>query len=280
MQVSGTSATQKQWLLESLYGMPLEQIRVLGTPGSYAATVSAMSTAKTSTKLLGDAQNDLVFRPIQPCRFIDTRNIGGPISGSRDYDLDNTGTTYGGVGACDPKASAGGNADNIGGIAINLTIVGPTVSPGFMGARPFGSTNTTSMVNWYQTGPTVQAANASVVMTDQSGATDEIEFFGSPTDIVVDIFGVFTAPAPTALDCTAVTLVSPSIPTGQRTFAQPTCAAGYTVTGGGVAAATNDNQIIEASEARSNGWFTSVLNNSGGSRIFTFSATCCRVPGR
>jgi len=118
------------------------------------------------------------------------------------------------------------------------------------------------------------------VMTDQSGATDEIEFFGTPTHIVVDILGVFTAPAPSSLDCTTVSAVSPSIPSGSRTFATPTCAAGFAVTGGGVGAATNDNQIVEASFQSGNGWFSAVLNNSGASRVYTFKANCCRVPGR
>src|SRR5690242_19361613 len=109
--------------------MSVEQIQAMGIPGSYASTVSAMSSVKATPKLLGDASTDLVYRPITPCRYIDTRNVGGPISGFRDFDLHNTGTTYGGSGSCDPKSAApGGDPANIGAVAFNLAIVG--VDPG------------------------------------------------------------------------------------------------------------------------------------------------------
>jgi hypothetical protein len=280
-QQGGVSNDQKRWLAESLYGMSLEQIQAMGIPGSYPATVNAMSSVKTTMKALGSASTDLVYRPITPCRYIDTRNVGGTISGFRDFDLHNTGAAYGGSGACDPKSAApGGDPANIGAVAFNLAIIGvsPSNAPGFMGARPQGSSNSTALVNWYESGPSVQASNASAVSINQTNG--QIEFFGTPTDIVVDMLGIFTPPAPTALDCVQVTLVSPSIPSNGRTFAQPTCAAGYTVTGGGVTAATNDNNRIEASEAVGNGWFTAVLNASAGTRVYTFSANCCRVPGR
>ena len=52
-QQGGVSNDQKRWLAESLYGMSLEQIQAMGIPGSYSATVNAMSSVKTTTKALG-----------------------------------------------------------------------------------------------------------------------------------------------------------------------------------------------------------------------------------
>ena len=127
-----------------------------------------------NTKLEGPAfggnSTELVYIPLTPCRFIDSRNVGGPLVGTAAFDLDLAGNTYGGSAACAPAAAVGGNANLIGAIAINVAIVSPTAAPGFVGARPFGATTTTALVNWYQAGASVQASNAGVVTTDQSAS--------------------------------------------------------------------------------------------------------------
>ena len=95
----------------------------------------------------------------------------------------------------------------------------PTVAPGFIGVRPAGATNTSALVNWYASGPTVQASNAGVVTTNQSlSSADEIEFFGSSTQFIVDVFGVFAAPTATALDCTNGTETNVVVNTITRDF--------------------------------------------------------------
>lgn len=188
-----STADQLQWLRERLYGTSLAQLQAMGMPSTFQAASAALTRTSVATKDLGDPQTDLVYRPITPCRYIDTRNVGGPIVGTRDFDLTNTGSTYGGSGACDPKATAPfAFAGDIAAININVTIVGPGIAPGFIGARPHGSANTTSLVNWYEGGPNVQAANAAVVST---AGTGQVEFFGSPVNIVVDVMGIFTMPA-------------------------------------------------------------------------------------
>lgn len=85
--------------------------------------------ARQETSRHGGLSTELVYIPLIPCRFIDTRNVGGPLVGTRGFDLDLTGTSYGGSGTCDPSAAVGNNANNIGGIAINVAIVSPTVAP-------------------------------------------------------------------------------------------------------------------------------------------------------
>jgi len=278
MQAQQTPASSRQWVMEKLLKMPLEQVRAVGMPGSFAATSNAISKA-AHLKAIGDGSTDLEYRPITPCRFIDTRNVGGPIIGSRTFDLDAAGDTYGGSASCNIVTASGIlDADDMAAVAINVAIVSPTNAPGFLGARPAGSSNTTALVNWYQAGAQVQASNAGVIPTFQ-GAGDEIEFFGSPTQIIVDVFGVFTRAGATTLDC-----VYPSTPltiaNGARDFTTVNCTAGYQVTGGGLSAPFNTGLVVQASGPNGNGWFASLLNTSGGTITETVFAACCRVPGR
>ena len=193
----------RMWLLESMYRAPLSELRAIAAGRGPDAIVRAVTKAAKAPQKLGAANTELVYYPITPCRYIDTRNVGGLLTTPRGFDLASTGNTYGGSAACNPKAAVGGNEDTIGALAINVAIVSPTTAPGFVGVRPAGDINQSALVNWYAAGPTMQASNAGVVTTNQSGATvNEIEFFGSPTQFIVDVFGVFAAPTATSLDCT------------------------------------------------------------------------------
>lgn len=43
-----------------------------------------------------------------------------------------------------------------------------------------------------------------MITTDQTALANEIEFFGSSTQFIVDVFGLFAAPVATAMSCTEV----------------------------------------------------------------------------
>ena len=288
------SAEQQRWLLESLYQMPLSQIRAMKPAGSVEGVAREMSKAKAVTpKLeqpaLGGLASELVYIPVTPCRLIDTRNVGGPIVGSRSFDLDANGSTYGGSASCNVVTNSGiGTSGNGAAVAINVAIVSPTAAPGFIGARPVGATNTTALVNWYQAGAAVQASNAGVVSYDQQGAvTDEIEFFGSPTQIIVDLFGVFAAPTATALDCTAVFVENTTI-AANATFdiSIPACPAGYTMTGAGCRtpgfqqADWAINGLYKSSAINPIDAYCSGRNITAGTITVQGTAQCCRLPGR
>jgi hypothetical protein len=294
----GLSVERQNWLRESLYMMSLDAVRALGVPSTFAATRDGIRTAqKIAAKALGDASNDLVYRPITPCRYIDTRVTGVPV-GSSPYsvDLGVTGSTYGGSGGCNPVVASGvANADDFAAISMNVAIVNPQFFPGFIGARPAGSPLVTALVNWYQGGAIVQASNAAVVTTKQ-GAGDEIEFFGTPTDLVVDIMGVFTRPDATALDCQSPSpgqagLGTANVPPGSSftdLFQAPACAAGYAAVSlgceyGPVAPAglalTSAGVPDPATGFVACSWFNgsaSTLDKSN----FHIHTRCCRVPGR
>jgi hypothetical protein len=291
-QSAQVDATKQRWMMESLYALPLSELRAIGMPGSYDQ--AAVAIARANVKLardvnakLGELDTELVYIPITPCRFIDTRNVGGRITGtpigSRSYDLDLTGAAYGGSAACNPKAFVANDANNIGAIAINLAIVDPALAPGFMGARPFGSTNTTSMVNWYEAGPTVQASNAGIVTSDQTLVADEIEFFGTTAHIVVDVLGMFSAPTSTALDCVTGTLTTTNVTAG-ATFSLDAgaCPANYRMVsnscqtlGSDLSIRLSEHGVINATTANCTG-----VNSSGGTLTVTNTPWCCRLPGR
>ena len=280
------TADYRMWLLESMYRAPLADLRAIRPEAGHDAIVKAVAKAAKAPAKLGAASTELVYYPITPCRYIDTRNVGGPLTAPRGFDLANTGNTYGGSAACDPKAAVGGNEDTIGALAINVAIVSPTTAPGFVGVRPAGAVNTSALVNWYAAGANVQASNAGVVTTNQSQATvDEIEFFGSPTQFIVDVFGVFAAPTATALDCTNGTETNVVVDTANRDFNlfAAACPTGYAMVSNSCQASgdfTGGNVVLAGQ-----GTFTGD-SNCFGYYAGTSSATiyntpwCCRIPGR
>ncbi len=283
------SADQQRWMQESLYKLPVAKLRAMGAPSGYDAAANAIAQAKAdiareSVTKLGQTSTELVYYPITPCRFIDTRIIGGKIVGSRTYDLDATGDVYGGSASCNPKAAVGNIADNMAAISMNVAIVDPSAFPGFLGARPVGSTNTTSLVNWYLAGPTIQASNAGIVTTDQSFLTDEIEFFGTTTHIVVDVLGVFAAPTSTPLDCVTGTLTQVGVNTTTRDYNLQAsgCPTGY----GMVSNACNAIGDVAGVRQAGGGVFTAADARCLGRYEGASTATiinvpwCCRLPGR
>ena len=289
---TAASLEQRHWVLESLYRMSLEQVRTVGVPGTYAATADAIARAeRIAPKAIGSQAADLTYTPFTPCRYIDTRNVGGKILGARGYDLAASGTSYGGVAACSPIAIlAIGDENLIGGLAFNMTIVDTSAaaSPGFATVRPAGSTNTTALVNWTTSSAAFQLGNAATVSTDQGGLSNEFEIYTSGSvHAIVDLFGAFIVPQATALGCSNQTALK-AIPTG--TFGEiqsAACPAGTTITGGscgwqnagvgvtGVSKTINSSEVING-----NAWICGGANNYGADRDLVVKAICCKVPGR
>lgn len=275
----GLAAGWRQATLESLLALPLGALEQVDRE---AYTVDRLAAAMADTaedpNLIGDPNVDLVYTPFAPCRYIDTRNVGGKITAAapRAYDLVNSGNIYGGTGGC-------GVQENVAAaIAMNVTILDPSGAPGFVAVKPTLAAPTSSLVNWYQAGPAVQVANAGVVTMDQGGATAEFFVVSSESvHVIVDFFGVFQAPAATALQTTR-----PST-TVQRTsgfawnFFSPSCPAGYALTGGATQADFAANGVSMSISAPSgNAWSCVGQNNSGVTINVTCLAICSRVPGR
>lgn len=283
------TAANLVWLRESLYRLSAEQLRAIGLPSTFEEAQGAIAPLLEAGPMLGSVSNELVYYPITPCRYIDTRRQGGPLNGTRTFDLAFTGGAFGGSIACDPKAVVGGNEDRIGALAINVAIVGPTVSPGFLGVRPSGDTNTSALVNWWQQGPSVQASNAGVVTTNQSpSSASEIEFFGSPTHYVVDVFGIFAAPTATGMDCVVggyasatanattrnYAITAGACPTGYAKVSVNCSVAGGDFTGGRMRKAEGGINNPGAA-ATCSGYYSGTTSVTA-----TAQALCCRIPGR
>ncbi|HEU5478728.1 MAG TPA: hypothetical protein VFU90_02795, partial [Candidatus Tumulicola sp.] len=302
---STVTSEQLRWLREALYMLPLAEVQAIGVPGGFASAAAAVSSMQRSprvAKALGSATTDLVYVPITPCRYIDTR-VKPPMVGSTPYgvDLGQTGASYGGSAGCNIVTAAGlSNASDIAAVNMNVGIVNPQFQPGFLGARPAGSANSTSMVNWYQSGPTVQASNAGAVTTSGAATgSNQIEFFGTPTDLVVDIFGVFARPGATALNCTFASLNgtgSGNVATGSNytdlAVAQA-CPTGYAAVGlgcvyGPVAPAglalISKSIGVAPTELSQPGflgcvWFNGSTGALNGTDFHSYTR-CCQVPGR
>ena len=153
------------------------------------ATSMPVQRGLLSAKTLGDANDDLSYTPISPCRVVDTRVAGGALAA-------NVARTF--VGFSPNFSTQGGTATNCGmpnavaAIAMNVYAVNPTTL-GFIkvwagnGVEPAVST-----VN-YQSGITA-LANGAIVPVD---GTHDNEFQAkSPSQVhfIADVVGYFRAP--------------------------------------------------------------------------------------
>ena len=116
----------------------------------------------------------------------------------------------------------------------------------------------------------------------------EIEFFGGPTQFIVDVFGVFAAPTASTLDCVDGAFVTTTFDTTTRNYSLTAgaCPAGY------ANVSVNCSISAATSPAASSATRQGGINNpnavatcsghySGASTVtVTAEARCCRVPGR
>ncbi len=278
----GLSEGWRQPVLETLLPLSvraLERVSQQAVSLQSLAASTAEAVAADDSNVFGDENADLVYTPITPCRFIDTRfYVDGAINGIRPFDLDLTGASYGSSGACNPTALLGANGDSVGAIAANLTIVSPVNAPGFLAVKPTGAAAVSSLLNWYESGPNVQVANAGIFQTADGVSNFVIQTSGS-THVIMDILGAFIEPEATALQRTVLENTV-DIPNGDSgSSSSPPCPAGYALTGGGCGTGDIGHQL-ENSEPFDDEWFCYGNNKSGLESTLTAFAICSRVPGR
>jgi hypothetical protein len=260
--------------LESLLALPLRALRQVEAD---AVTVEALSVAAQSAaddpNLIGDPSEDLVYTPITPCRYIDTRH-GPKISSAapRSYDLANTGATYGGSGSCGaPQGIAAA-------LAANVTITEPDVAPGFLAFKPTLAAPVTSFMNWYEAGAHVQVANSGVVTVNQAGGAEFVIQVSDATHAIVDFFGYFAEPEATVLDRQLVTANAP-IAANNNAVVSVACPAGYLSSGGGCTSSSFLIQMVSSFQ-QGTGWICAANNATAAAGTITVAATCVRIPGR
>lgn len=281
----GLRAEWREATLNKLMLHPTAELQEIAKGATYASVLQASDRNSVRRKALGSTTEDLVYKPVTPCRFVDTRIVGGKISPTRSFDIAQTGAAYGGDAGCSLTALAGVPDDQIGAVALNVAVFDTSAGgqPGFLGIRPMGSTKLTSVMNWGATSPIGQDSNTTIVAMDQSADTDEFEVFDSgPVHVIIDIMGVFTAPGATALDCTTVEstglVVAPLV---SFNIDAPSCPATYAAVSPQFRNQTLINLTLLSNFSFIGGLFKCEGSNTGVVPVTLYCGVrCCRVPGR
>lgn len=277
-------------ILESMQKATLES-------GVTAVKSVAASSARVSAQGLGPealgGSNNLVYTALAPCRIMDTRNasfasgVQGPILGNSLKQLPGFITAglnwgqYGGAGGSDC-----GLNDTVGGaiyaVAIVITILNPNFSA-YLGVS--SSSNLSTVLSNVALNYTGGQGLSTMYIVRQNVNTI---YFAMPTglsaDIIFDVVGYFALSQATALDCTDLQSAPGTNVAANSTSSDisPTCAAGYTLTGGGCqgAFAGLNNVTNEPNGVGAQSWFCASQNVTAGAINLKASAICCRVPGR
>ena len=224
---------------------------------------------------LGDANQDLVYTPIEPCRIVDTRmpsSRGGPIG------ADSARSFYSWVGNF--GSMQGGDDSNCGippspaALAINVTAVNPD-RDGYLTVYPAETTTPNASSLNYESGDIV--GNEVVgVMRQGAGLGFQVYTWGQ-THVVVDAVGYFLPAVATPLDCQSESLAYEVAAGGQGTE-NVSCPTGFSATGGGCAGVLQG--LVRSSQPSGNGWFCRTENESASAATHRAHVNCCRVPGR
>jgi hypothetical protein len=243
------------------------------------------SQTVSTTKALGAVSSDLVFTPIQPCRILDTRVMGGPIASNFTRSFVGLTTTN--------FTAQGGSATDCGtlnvpaaALALTISVVNPVVAPaggggpgtGFLTIFPFGTAQPTAASILYK--DAVSLNNSAIVqIPTPRGSADFTVYASQTTNVVADIVGYFAPPFATALDCATVSGTPTSVAAGAYA-SLPTlfCAANYTPVALSISA--GENVLVADSYTAGNAGQIFVRSLSTNAQNVTAKLMCCRVPGR
>jgi len=243
-----------------------------GKPGGSPSLQAASAASGTRiAKVLGDAASDLVYVPITPCRILDTRVAGGviPANGTRDVDVTAV-SNYSFQGGDASNCSGAGAAGSFAAVAVNLTVVSPSIA-GYITAYPYGTTRPLAATVNYTAGDV--RGNFAIVQLDQGSAANEMTIYSyAQTHVVADIVGYYRNPGAPTLECvdTANSIVSVAAGGTSNAYA-PACAAGYTATSTNCEAGSWQMPIVF-----SHAGACSALNNGASAAELRASRTCCR----
>ena len=253
----------------------------VGTAARLAGNVKA---PPDTTALLGDVSADLTYIPINPCRILDTRAGSGTsfsAGQTRTYSYNNTNT--GANSSCNPNPGQYPGTRRPTAIAANVTVDETGLSGfavgSFLAIYPQGGTAGTSFMNF---GPGQVIANAGVFSINATSGQFTM-LASAPAQVIVDVFGVFVAPAPTALECQDLESAPMGVAAGSYSnVTSPSCPAGYMHTGG---ACNADHEALSAgtidfSSTRAYTFCFYRNTDNAAAHYITAVATCCRVPGR
>jgi hypothetical protein len=181
---------------EAASGRDFDRTFRLGALKSLAAgsledlQASLGQTGGLGVNLMGDSQADLVFTPVTPCRIIDTRLAGGPISAgaTRDFLVTGDTTSQGGANCGIPNGPATA-------AVINFVAVSPSGSGNLRGWPYGGSLPNASIIN-YAAVAGLNIANGVVLTLCNPAATTcakDLSLYAGvkATHVVADVLGYF-----------------------------------------------------------------------------------------
>ncbi len=143
----------------------------------------------TATVIAGGPPNPIQFIGVTPCRIVDTRNIGGPITGgsSRSFIVSQ-------LGNCGIPANAAA-------YSLNVTVVPNGTPLGYLTIWPTGAPQ--PVVSTMNSTDGRTKANAAVVPGGYQGAVTV--YVTNTTNVILDINGYFTGPSGSTLQFYSLT---------------------------------------------------------------------------
>lgn len=235
----------------------------------------------TSSRALGDA-TELVFTPINPCRFVDTRyaTAGALLAGTTRAFYNFNASGQGAPSACN-FSTPGIVSGSPGALALTVGVVYPGTS-GWVTLSPYNQSTNTSVVN-FAAGQTI--ANSTVVKTAGLAGQPDIQVTSpvATVHLTLDLLGFYLPNTPTALDCingpTTYASAQTILNNGGVGVGVAACPVGYTQVA--VSCYSSPYALTMNSVTQSACYFSNV---SGASYTITSSSLstyprCCRVPG-
>ena len=234
----------------------------------------------------------IVYKPLQPCRIMDTRNatpgsgVQGPLNGNTLFHIPGfvaPGSDWSQYGATVNPSTCGlttppGTA--IHALALIITILNPNYDA-YLGVSDINDLTTTlSTVALNYT----KGQGLSTMYLVPQASSNSI-YFALPVqvtaDLLFDIVGYSVIPDATALQCTTqssgASTIAGSGGTGSAT--SPACAAGYTLTSGSCDS-TPTIMNLTSDKASGSSWSCAATNSGATAAQLTATANCCRVPGK
>lgn len=257
-----------------LASVPLDDLRAAAAASDFQAMNNALlgkAGGEDGTQAFGDADADLLFVPVTPCRLLDTRVAGGAIAANSTRGFDVTAVSNYSFQGGDASNCGVGDKGSFAAAVINFTVVTPSAA-GYITAFPFGGTQPLAATVNYTAGDI--RGNLATVKLDQGAAANEMSVYTfAQTHLVADIVGYFRNPSAPVMECTNTALNIELVPAGgtANVFA-PACAAGYTPTATRCRSGSFDMPFVYM-----DGGTCSAKNNGGSSTELRAGRTCCRV---
>ncbi len=276
-------------MLDALYKADNEKLLAVYQQHDYDSVVSILTGEPATSKLdsssinianvIGDADKDLVYTPLSPCRIIDTRLGGGgklPKGGSRSFSINGNTSAQGGR----PNCGVPDGVSEPPAAVLNVT-VSKGDGNGYIIAWPAGTGRPNASIINFRTNQDI--ANTSVLTTSVIAGVNEISFFTSQsTHLIVDVMGYFSKPSASPLE-SSVEVQNLQVGAGEDTVLVTSCDEEYIATETGAYAYSQNGTLIRSNliltdnypVAGKNNMMTCRITNNSKENITAYCLTKC-----